>query len=95
MKNKNFKKYFLERLSYNLKNTWSLENYNKRVDEIAKSLEKEMPRNLKKYNNISMSEWKSQVNYLKTFAKKRHSYIKSQAKSYFHLSDSEYKKYFG
>ena len=95
MKNKKFKKYFLERLSYNLKNTWSLENFNKRVDEISKSLEAEMPRNLKKYNNISMSEWKSQVAYLKTFAKQRHGYIKKQAKSYFHLSDSDYKKYFG
>lgn len=95
MKNKNFKKYFLERLSYNLKNTWDLDNFNKRVDEISKSLEAEMPRNLKKYNNISMSEWKSQVAYLKTFAKQRHSYITKQAKSYFHLSDSDYKKYFG
>ena len=54
----------------------------------------DMPRNLKLIG-LSQKNWKKEVDYLKTFAKKRHSYIKSQAKSYFKLSKSDMEKYFG
>ena len=96
MKSSEFKKTFLERLSYNLKNTWNYNTVSKRLDEIIKEVgEDEIKRNLDRWDNISYSQYKTNVNYVKNFAKKRNSYMKSQAKSYFNLSNAEYKKYFG
>ena len=96
MKNSEFKKTFLERLSYNLKNTWSTENFTKRIDEVIKELgEDEIKRNLSRWNVISYSGWKSNISNLKQFAKLRNDTIVKEAKSYFGLSNSEVKKYFG
>ncbi len=96
MKSSEFKKVFLERLSYNLKNTWNYNTVSKRLDEIVKEVgEDEIKRNLERWDNISYSRYKTNINYVKNFAKKRNSYMKSQAKSFFNLSNAEYKKYFG
>ena len=96
MKSSEFKQTFLERLSYNLKNTWSTDNFNKKIDDvIAEITEEEIERNLKRWNNISMSKWRSNVEQLRDFASKRNSSIVTEAKSYFNLSNSEVEKYFG
>ena len=96
MKSSEFKKTFLERLSYNLKNTWSTKNFTKKIDDVIKEIgTDEIKRNLSRWNVCSYSEWQSHVSNLKDFAKKRNSYILKEAKSYFGLSNSEYKKYFG
>ncbi len=94
MKNKEFKNTYIERLSYNLKNTWSTANVNAMIDQIYNELQPEMKRNLDKWG-YSYNEWKNQVNYLKTFTKQRQSYIRSQAKSFFGLSSSKAKELFG
>ncbi len=96
MKSSEFKKTFLERLSYNLKNTWNYNTVSKKLDDIVKEVgEDEIKRNLERWDNISYSRYKTNINYVKNFAKKRNSYMKSQARSYFNLSNAEYKKYFG
>ena len=96
MKNKEFKKTYLERLSYNLKNTWSTENFTNKIDEVIDEIgTDEIKRNLKRWNNISYSSWQNNIKYLKNYAKQRNKIIVSQAKSYFGLSSSEVKKYFG
>lgn len=94
MKNKKFKKLYVERLSYNLKNTWKQENVIEKIDEIYKEIEPEMQRNFNRWGG-SMKSWKSEVDFLKTFARKRTGVIIKQAKSYFGLSNSDAKKYFG
>ena len=96
MRSSEFKKTFVERLSYNLKNTWNYNTISKKIDEVIAEIgEDEIKRNLNRWDNISWSQYKTNVNYVKNFAKKRNSYMKSQAKSYFNLSDKDYKKYFG
>lgn len=96
MKSSEFKKTFLERLSYNLKNTWSADNFIKKTDSVIEEIgEDEIKRNLSRWNVASYSEWKSNINFMKNFAKNRNQYMISQAKSYFGLSNSEVKKYFG
>ena len=40
-------------------------------------------------------EWKSNVNFMKDFARKRNKYMVNQAKSFFGLSASDVNKYFG
>ena len=95
MKSSEFKKTYLERLSYNLKNTWASDTVVKKIDSIIKEIgEDEIKRNLERWD-LSYSTWKSSIDFLKDYAKKRNSYMVSQAKSYFGLSNSEVKKYFG
>ena len=96
MKNSDFKKTFLERLSYNLKNTWSSKNFSKKIDDVIKEIsEDEIKRNLSRWDVTSYSNWKSNISNLKEFAKLRNKAIVQEAKSYFGLSNSEVKKYFG
>ena len=96
MKNSDFRKTFLERLSYNLKNTWSSKNFSKKIDDVIKEIsEDEIKRNLDRWDVISYSGWKSNVSNLKGFAKLRNKAIVEEAKSYFNLSSAEVKKYFG
>ena len=96
MKNSDFRKTFLERLSYNLKNTWSSKNFSKKIDDVIKEIsEDEIKRNLSRWDVISYSGWKSNVSNLKGFAKLRNKAIVEEAKSYFNLSSAEVKKYFG
>lgn len=95
MKSKHFKKDFLERLSYNLKNTWTYENVSGRIDEIINEYGKaEFKRNADRWDN-SYSHWEKSISEMKKFAKNRNKYIVSQAKSYFGLSNAEVEKYFG
>ena len=95
MKNKEFKQTFLERLSYNLNNTWTYDNVNKKTNEIVNEIGKdEFKRNAERWNN-SYNRWELSIEKMKLFAKKRNKYMVSQAKSYFNLSNSDVKKYFG
>ena len=96
MKNSEFKKTFLERLSYNLKNTWSTKNFSDKIDSVIKEIgREEIERNLKRWNEMSYSRFESNVKKVKNFAKERNAYIVKEAKSYFGLSNSDVKKYFG
>ena len=96
MKNSEFKKTYLERLSYNLKNTWNPDNVVKKIDDVINEIGvNEIKRNLKRWNIASYDKWRSNIDFLKSYAKKRGSYVISQAKSYFKLSNSDVKKYFG
>ena len=95
MKNDEFKKTFVERLSYNLNNTWAYKNVNKRIDDIVNTIGKdEFKRNANRWNN-SYSNWEDSIDSMKKYAKSRNSYIVKYAKSYFGLSNSDVKKYFG
>lgn len=95
MKSKEFRETYLERLSYNLNNTWKSENVIKKIDSIIEEITvDEIKRNLDRWN-MSYKDWQSNINFLKDYANKRGSYMKSYAKSYFKLSNAEYKKYFG
>ncbi len=96
MKSSEFKKTFLERMSYNLKNTWSAKNFEKKVDDVVKEITKEeMKRNLNKWGTMSYDTWEKHVKDLRSFARKRNKAIINDAKSYFGLSNAEVKKYFG
>lgn len=95
MKNSKFKKTYLERLSYNLKNTWSSKNVLKKIDDVIEEIGKnEIKRNYSRWNK-SYTEWENNVNFVRNYAKNRNKYMVSQAKSFFHLSSSDVKKYFG
>lgn len=95
MKSSEFKSTFLERLSFNLNNTWAYKNVEKRIDEVIDEIGKdEFKRNAERWGN-SYSHWEKSIKSMKTFAKNRNSYVVKYAKSYFNLSSSDVKKYFG
>jgi hypothetical protein len=94
MKNSEFKKTFLERLKYNLENTWKKENILNRLNEIYDMLYPEMERNQKRWG-LTMATWNEEVDYIKKYIDKRQTTLLNQTKSYFKLSNAEFEKYFG
>ena len=94
MKNNEFKKRYVERLSYNLNNIWTYEKLSKKLEELYQIYKKEMPRNCERWN-ITMENWEDNVNRLRNYIKKRTPIMLNQTKSFFGLSEAEMKKYFG
>ena len=94
LKNREFRALYLERIGYQLKNVWNSERVLARIDELYKLYYPEMERNQKRWN-LTMSTWKSEINALKNYAKKRDVIMKNQAISYFHMSKDEIERYFG
>lgn len=94
IKNEEFKKTYLERISYQLKNVWNKERVLNRIDELYQELLPEMPRNQKRWN-LTMENWNNYVDDLKEYANLRQDYMIKQAKSFFKLNDEEFRKYFG
>ena len=94
MQNDEFKKTFLERLSYQLKNVWNEKRVLKRIDEIYNSLKPEMERNQKRWG-MTYNHWENNVEKLREYTKLREKYLKNSAKSFFKLNNSEMEKYFG
>ncbi len=94
MKNSEFKKTYLERLKYNLENTWKKENILNRLNEIYNKLYPEMERNQKRWG-LTMATWNEEVNYIKKYIDKRQTSLLNQTKNYFKLSNAEFEKYFG
>lgn len=89
-----FKKDYLERISYQYKNVWNKERVLNKIDEIYNTLKPEMERNQLRWG-MTMSDWEENVGKLRDFARNRGEYYKSTAKSFFNLSNSEMEKYFG
>ena len=93
MKNSEFKKKYTERVAYQLKEVWNQERVMERYNDILKELEPEMDRDLARWGR-TRKDWNYELGRLKTYIEKRESYMKSQTKSFFNLSNSEYKELF-
>lgn len=94
LRNQNFQKDFLTRLSYHLQNTWKKENVMNRFDEIYNKLYPEMERNQQRWN-LSFATWIQESKKLKNYIEQRNNYLLQQTKSFFHLSNEQYQEYFG
>ena len=94
MKNDKFKEKYIERVAYQLKEVWNKERVMEKYDSILNELEPEIDRDFSRWKR-TRKNWEYELGRLKTYIEKREAYMKSQTKSYFKLSDAEYKKYFG
>lgn len=94
LKNSEFRKLWLERLSYNMKNTWHPDIVKGRIDEIVKLYEPEIARDRKEWG-LSVSQWRNEVNLLKKYVDTRVYNYLLQTKNYFGLSNAQMKEYFG
>ena len=94
LKNKDFKKRFLERASYNYKHLWNKDVVMKRYNELISLIKPEITRNQKRWN-LTVKYWESECQTLKNYINKRDTYFVNHIKSYFGLSSKEVKEYFG
>lgn len=94
IKSEEFKKDYLERISYQYKNVWNEERVLNKIEELYNTLKPEMERNQKRWGK-TMNEWEENVDKLREYAKNRGKYYKSSAKTFFNLTEEEMKKYFG
>lgn len=76
LSNADFRQLFLERLEYNMKNTFSTERVLARIDELAAAIEPEVKRNFERWP--SGYSWESCIEQLRSFAKNRQSVIKKE-----------------
>ena len=93
MKNQTFRKRFVERISYYLKNVFTIDNINKEFDLIYNRIKPEMKRNCLRWN-YSYGDWERNAQFLKSIASSRIDQVKSATKKYFNLNQEEYDEYF-
>ncbi len=93
IKNKDFRKRFLERISYFYKNVWTKEHINKTYDYLYNSIEKEMVRDAARWGN-NYNTFKSSANSMKNIALNKVNRIPSYTRTYFKLTQEEYNEYF-
>ena len=91
--NPTFRKKFLEKLEFMLKNNWSEEYLLSKIDYFYNLVKPEMEQNAKRWG-FSYSKWEDEVEKLRTFVKKRKSYLLSQTKRFFNLSEEEMKVFY-
>jgi hypothetical protein len=93
-KNKKFVDTYLTHLHDELKNVWTTANVTKRIDEIVNKISNDMPQEQSRWG-LDMKSWNTEIDKLRSFAKNRSKYVLSTTKSFFHLSSTDVKKYFG
>ena len=94
MKSDKFRKIFLERLSYNLKNTWKTENVLNKLDSIYNSLLPEMERDTSRWGS-SLKHWNEEIEKLKFYINQRSTYLLNHTQTQFGLNNVQMKEYFG
>jgi hypothetical protein len=92
-KNDEFKKRFLERVSYYMKNVWTENNIIETYNYFYESLKPEMERNANRWNQ-SYSTWLTNVEIVKKNALNRINEVPKIIKEFFNLSEEEYNEYF-
>jgi len=88
LENDEFRRQFIERFAYHLNYTFTPERVIARIDEIAAALEPELPRHFERWGG-SMNAWYSQVERLRSFARKRPAIVLRHIQSKFGLSEEE------
>ena len=93
MKNEKYRKKFVERISYFMKNVWTKENIEKTYDELYNAVKEEMKRNTSRWNQ-DYQTWEKYVKRLKEDALSKINNIPKYTKTYFNLTKEEYDEYF-
>lgn len=88
LKNKDFKKKFLERFAWQLENIWDPQVVNAHIDTYVELIGEEMKRDTARWGR-EYSVWEDGVQVLRDFIAKREAILVAQVQSYFSLSDSE------
>ena len=93
LRNNQFKKRFVERVSYYMKNVWTEEHILESYNYFYNLIEPEMKRNSQRWN-MSYDEWKESISNLKSRALAKIKTIPEATRKYFGLSQEEFNEYF-
>lgn len=93
MQNESFKKRFVERTAYYLKNVWTKDNIQKEYDLLYNAVSPEMARNSSRWG-FDYYQWVRNAESLKNFSLNRIYQVPNEIKNYFHLSQEEVNAYF-
>jgi hypothetical protein len=88
LENKEFKEEFIRRFAYHLSHTFTTERVLATIDEMAKKIEPEMPRDKERWGG-SMESWERQLNRLRDFAKERPAKLFKYIDQHFRLTQEQ------
>lgn len=93
LKNNTFRKRFVERISYYIKNVWTEENILSVYNSLYNAIKPEMKRNASRWNQ-SYNNWVKNSENMKNTALSRIKIVPEATKTYFKLSKEEFDEYF-
>ena len=93
MKNYSFRRRFVDRVSYYLKNVWTQEHIEQEINYFYGALNPEMGRNCARWG-CNYNSWQYYVERLKQYSINRIGQIPYEMSSYFSLSQEEVNEYF-
>ena len=94
LKNEDFCTEFLTTYARLLQTTLDSDRLLTILDSLAAEIEREIPRQAERFGAPSATRWTQQVNYIRSFLKKRESVMVAQIKSTFSLTDEEWEAFY-
>lgn len=94
LQNNEFRKMFLERLSYHLANTYSAKNTTAYFDKFIAGIRNEMKHNCKRWTGLSYEKWENNIKSFRARLEDRPQIILNDLRRYLAVTDEENKKYF-
>ena len=93
MKNYQFRRRFVERVSYYLKKVWTQEHIEQEINTFYNALNPEMSRNCARWG-CNYNSWQYNIEQLKQYSINRIGQIRYEVPAYFSLSQEEVNEYF-
>lgn len=92
MRNSDFKDQFLRTMAWQLNNIWTEENILNRIEELDALISPDLEQDLVRWG-YSPGQRQVHMENLRIFARNRRSFMVSQVRSYFHLTDEQMQSY--
>lgn len=99
LQNKQFRKLFVDRLEYQMKNIWAKDNVIAEIDRVAGIISSDIPRNAQRWGYTY--NWDAGVEEMRNFARNRQEQLKNEfatsstVRKYIALTDEELNRCFG
>ncbi len=90
LQNKTFQREFLSIYKSMMETTLSAERLLPILDNLAASIENEIPRQYARYGAPSVTKWTNQINYIRTFVSQRQATITQQLLTVFSLTEEDW-----
>lgn len=94
LRNKEFRDLFLQRLSYHLTNTFSVENTTRVYENIVAQILPEMERNCERWPQLSYKQWEKNIESFKKKFETKPKFMLNDIRKYLSVTPEENKKYF-
>jgi len=89
------KEKFLRRIAELLENKFTWDTLSAKFDPVLDTLEQILPRHIRRWKNMKLSDWRTNVSAVQYYARVRPKKIPSLLQSAMKLTDSEVEEFFG